>query len=473
MGNFHHLLIKDQFEMYGTLANGAHASLHQCIRAGSTRFYNDRGRSVELEIFPHYLVIGHKYLKPSEPKITGLSYSFSGGSLLCEYGKSFGILHPRPTALKDLIDAEHEELTKILSDEAWGLVPREEPIGEHPMVAFFDGNYEIAEAPIPGATVTISNGLSYQTPTARGAGFTNRIVHAIKFDKGVTLSEAVCVLRNLHKFYELLLGCRQKYKKMELVLEGAEEAAVTPLKLHWCRCNVGVEKPKRDVHPADVPALATTDRETFETMLSRWMGSMPEMASARLRLLSGMFSKVYSYDRVIGAANVFDLLPSDRVPEAEELSEELKVKVATARAEFKSLPPTAIRDSVLSTLGRTGKPSLRSKITCRARLVNKAFENRFEDLEMVCYHAVLCRNHYVHGSEAGFDYEDDFQSFSFLTDTLEFVFAASDLIECGWDVATYCNRAGTASHPFHRYMLSYELSLNALRKSIEAAKDRE
>jgi len=393
--------------------------------------------------------------------------------LICAYRKSFDVIHPGANDLKALIDTEHKKLIELFSSEEWKPEPREEPIGEHPVVAFFDGNHEIAKATIPGATVTISNWPSYRAPTAKGAGFTNRIVHVIEFDKGVTLGESIFLLRNLHKFYELLLGNRQSYKKIELVLEGADETTFAPMRLHWSRCNAGVEKSKRDVHPVDIPALATVDRKTFETMLSSWMESMPEMAPSRLRLLNGMFSKVYSYDRIIGAANVFDLLPSNRTPKEEELSEETKAKIAASQADFRSLPITAARDSVLSILGRAGKPNLRNKIACRAEIVNRAFDNQFIDIEMVCHQAVLCRNHYVHGSKAGFNYEDNFQIVAFLTDTLEFVFAASDLIECGWDVAAYCNRVGTASHPFHRYMLNYELNINTLKTSVEAAKDME
>lgn len=472
VGEFYHFLKESYFEVYGTLANGAHVSLHQCISVGSTSFHSNKDRSVELEIFPHYIVIGHGYLAPSEAKIISLSYSFSGGSLICSYGKSFDIIYPKPNDLKSLVDAEHERLAEVLSSDESKPEPRETPIGEHPIVAFFDGNHEIAKASIPSATVTISNGVTYRSPSAKGAGFTNRIVHSVEFHEGVTLGGAMDVLRNLHKFYELLLGYRQKYKKIELVFDGADETANAPMKLHWSRCNAGIEKRKRDVHPVDIPALATLDRKMFETMLSNWMRSMPEMAPSRLRLLNGMFSKVYSYDRIIGAANVFDLLPSDRTPKEEEISEELKAKIAAAHADFRSLPQTSIRDSVLSILGRTGKPSLRSKIIYRAEIVNKAFGNQFRDIEMACRQAVLCRNHYVHGSDAGFNYEDDFQSFVFLTDTLEFVFAASDLIECGWDVANYCKHGGTASHPFHRYMLNYEVNMDALKKSLKTAKDK-
>ena len=45
-------------------------------------------------------------------------------------------------------------------------------------------------------------------------------------------------------------------------------------------------------------------------------------------------------------------------------------------------------------------------------------------------HAIDCRNHYVHGNPAKLDYES---VLDFLTNTLEFVYGVSELIECGWD----------------------------------------
>ena len=36
VGEFYHFLKESYFEVYGTLANGAHVSLHQCISVGVT-----------------------------------------------------------------------------------------------------------------------------------------------------------------------------------------------------------------------------------------------------------------------------------------------------------------------------------------------------------------------------------------------------------------------------------------------------
>lgn len=466
-GEFHHLTT-NQSDIYGTLVNGVHASLHQCVPL-STSFHGGQTRSVELKIFPHYIVTGYKYLRPSDAIIAELSYSFSGGALLCAYGKTFDIIHPEADELKALIAADDRRIAEYFPDEELKPEPRRAPIGENPLIAFFNGTYEIAQASIPNATVTISNAVGCRSPTANGAGLANTIVHSIKFKAGVTLSEAMAALRNLHKFYELLLGYRQKYKTIELSLTDTDEVVRSPMRVHWSKGNSRTVAKKTAVHPADIPVLATLDRKMFEGMLSGWMESMPEMAPSRLRLLDGMMSNLYSYDRIIGAANVFDLLPSGRTPKQEDISEELSAKLVAARSSFRESPPTAVRDSVLSALGRAGKPTLRSKILSRAAVVNGAFGDRFKNIELACHQAVLCRNHYVHGSDAGFNYEDDFQSFAFITDTLEFVFSASDLIDCGWDVTNYCKDGGTASHPFHRYMVGYEVNMLALTASLAAA----
>jgi len=51
----------------------------------------------------------------------------------------------------------------------------------------------------------------------------------------------------------------------------------------------------------------------------------------------------------------------------------------------------------------------------------------------------------------------------FFSDTLEFVFATSDLIEAGWDMKVWIARGTTMSHPFGSYWASYSDRLRALK----------
>jgi hypothetical protein len=69
--------------------------------------------------------------------------------------------------------------------------------------------------------------------------------------------------------------------------------------------------------------------------------------------------------------------------------------------------------------------------------LTEAGEWSFPDSYLVLDEAVNCRNHYVHGSRAKIDDQEHFfETVPFFTDTLEFVFAASDLIEAGWNITS-------------------------------------
>lgn len=130
------------------------------------------------------------------------------------------------------------------------------------------------------------------------------------------------------------------------------------------------------------------------------------------------------------------------------LSAELDSAREQARTMFRTLPPSDERNSVLGALGRLGKNSLKQKIRHRAQILIDVVGERFPELCTVTDEAVNCRNHYVHGSEPRLDYSENFGIVSFFTDTLEFVFAASDLVEAGWDLKAWSQQDTTMSHPF-------------------------
>ena len=72
----------------------------------------------------------------------------------------------------------------------------------------------------------------------------------------------------------------------------------------------------------------------------------------------------------------------------------------------------------------------------------------------------------MHGTPGKFSYEIHSDQPIFFTDTLEFVFAASDLIEAGWDIAEWIKQGTTMSHPFGRYRVNYAARLSELKKLL-------
>jgi len=196
-----------------------------------------------------------------------------------------------------------------------------------------------------------------------------------------------------------------------------------------------------------------------------------EWRSARFRFSTAFaLQRSFTIDRLVGAANMFDILPASAVPADVPLTKEQEDAKTASRALFKALPPSPERDSVLNTLGRLGKASLKRKVRARAKLILDRIPGRFRELELVIDEAVDCRNYFVHGSKAKMDYTDEFDQVIFFTETLEFIFAASDLVECGWNIEEWSKQSSTVSHPFDRLRLDYEPRLKELQRALEAAK---
>jgi len=72
----------------------------------------------------------------------------------------------------------------------------------------------------------------------------------------------------------------------------------------------------------------------------------------------------------------------------------------------------------------------------------------------------------VHGTESKILYSESNDFLSFLTETLEFIFAASDLIDAGWDIGAWCKEGTTMSHPFSRYRVNYAMALAHLKSAL-------
>jgi hypothetical protein len=155
------------------------------------------------------------------------------------------------------------------------------------------------------------------------------------------------------------------------------------------------------------------------------------------------------------------------VPPNVVLSDELRAAKESALELFRPLPDSPERNSVLGALGRMGKSSLKQKIRHRAQIVVDATNDRIKEITTITDEAVNCRNHYVHGSDARFDYSAATGMLEFFTDALELVFAASDLIDGGWDLKAWSDKGSTMSHPFGRFLVGYRVNLQELKTLLQ------
>ena len=437
----------------GTLYDLTKVTLLQCITTSGTGFAT-RGKEQYCfaSIFPHFVVHGEHHIDPGDKTIIEVHFVVNDASALFYDFDAFGSLHDARPFIEQIAHANRLE--------------REIPIGPHPEILYFTGKYEIFKAHTVLGRVSASHNPTHTLGGPDGVQLKNTIFMTIVFKEASTFDETIAHTLTLLSFLEVLVGRRQNLLRLNIRIKSDDERP-SVLNVYWSM------PPRRDPsdnsqrpHPADVLVDAVRQPDAFSRVLESWLDRHQSWYDARLRFSNSFTQQQYNTDRLIGSANMFDILPSSAVPPDVPLSEELKSARESCIKIFKKLPKSPERDSVLSALGRIGKSALKHKIRYRGKFLVDAVGERFPDLFTVTDEAVNCRNHYVHGSEPRFDYSNEVASVIFFTDTLEFVFAASDLIEAGWDVRAWTEIPTSMSHPFGRYRVSYAENLRKLQSLI-------
>lgn len=435
----------------GVLNDLTKVSLIHCITPATGSAGGGGGHYHFANVFPHYVIYGDHHIGPDEKMITEVHFAVDDATTLFYDFDAFGsVLDPRP-----FID-------QIAHANALG---RQIKTGPDPQILYFTGKREIFAADTVLGKVDASHSPIPDLPGPDGVRLKNRIFVTVAFNEGVVFEDAISRALTLLRYLGMLAGRPQNLLSLGLRI-GAGIDVPAFLQVYWSI------PPERDAsrewenkpHPSDVLLDAVSDPERFSNVLASWLDRQEEWHDARLRFYNSFAQqRHYDIDRLIGSANMFDILPSSAVPPVVKLTDEVNAAKEASRKIFENLPQSPERDRILGELGRIGTSSLKHKIRHRAKFIIARTGNRFSQLPLVTDEAVNCRNHYVHGSDPRFDYNQNFDIVGFFIDTLEFVFAASDLMEAGWNVKAWSEAHTMMSHPFAAFRVNYPMRLQRLK----------
>ena len=444
----------------GWLHDRTKVSLIDCI---TTQGLGSGSRGEEhyhfASVFPHFVVFGEEHITSADQKITELSFHVDDAANLFYDFDAFGKVIDARSHMERIVEAKKEN-------------GRDIAIGEHPMIFYFTGKYEIFKAETALGTISATHRPSYTFPGPEGIKVDNKIHLNMAFKDGVSVKEAVIRVNTLLRFLEIMAGRPQTVLRLVFVVAGPEDKP-NILDVYWSM------SPSRDgdtadriPHPADLPIQAARTPEYFTSVLTAWVERDHDWRSARIRFSSAFsLQNQFTIDRLVGAANMFDILPASAVPADVALTPEMEDAKNTSHARFKKLPPGPERESILNALGRLGKAVLKHKVRSRNKLILDRIPALFAELNLVTDEAVDCRNYFVHGSKPKMEYSDEFDQVIFFTEALEFVFAASDLIECGCDIEAWSKRSSSGSHPFDRFRDNYEARVTDLKRALAVPKN--
>jgi ApeA N-terminal domain 1 len=454
------LFFLNTFNRYiqGTLYDSPKSlTLVNCFSSGQTSLFR------YANIYPDFIISGDYHIDPDENIITQIEFTIDDANTLFHDYIAFGIFDEHPLA--------EEIIEKIVhaKDNQIGL-ERNIPIGTRPSILYFTGNREIFTANTTLGKISASHRPVYSSNSSDGVQIKNTIFVSIVFIQEVNFGECVARTLTLLRYLGILVGRPQNLLSHTIGIRSEGEEQPIFFNVYWSR------SPRRRSfengripHWSSILLEAVREPQVFSQVLENWLERDQSWQDARQRF-SDSFSQQESYpiDRLIGAANMFDILPPSAAPPKVELTDELKAAKAACKKIFKDLPTSLEKTSLLDNLGRVGKSSLKHKIRHRANFLIDVAGDKFPDLCTVTDEAVNCRNHYVHGNNrARFDYSKRHWVIIFFTDTLEFIFATSDLIEAGWNFKDWIHGPKTIHHPFANYCTRYDVNLQELRSLLK------
>lgn len=439
----------------GILHDMTEVSLIDCITSegpGSFSYTEERHHFARL--FPHYAVLGDQHISPDEDTIVAVDFVIDDATTLFHDLEAFGRVSNARSIIEKVVQHDVEQSRH----------DREIKIGAYPEIVYFTGKSEIFSADTAlGKISAYHNPSTTFLSSPEGVKITNKIFVRLQFADTVTFEDVINRTHRVLRFFGLLVGRPQNLVEL-WISKKVDQKRTADLRVYWSHYPK-YERIKGgwDPHHFDVLINPIRDPERFSCILTKWLDrEWPVQAknwySARVRFFKNFEKQeYYDIDRLIGAANMFDILPHEAVSGKVEISEDLKSARDKCRQIFKKLPGSPDRNSVLSALGRIGKSTLKKKVRHRAQFLIDKVGDRIPDFFTITDEAVDCRNYYVHGSppSSRIDYDQYPGPLHFLTNTLEFVFAASDLVEAGWDIKKWCESQSGIDHPFGHYLYAY------------------
>jgi hypothetical protein len=441
----------------GTAYSGECLTLVDCNSPGTGQTsFQDAPTRYHANVFPHYVAIGRRHLNPDEPYISSIHFTTSDlATLFYDFDAFSHVIDAKP-----IIDVVLQERRKMRPVET----------GERPQVMYFTGKDCIAEAITTIGKISVHHRPSYNMGGPTGVYLKNRMVVSIQPDQPVTFDEAVNRMYGVAGFLSMAAGRTQGVDYIQVTTAEVVRNIPQSLSVHpsfrWKASDIGKQhKP----HPADVPLNPIKNPAEFNAVLSNWISRHTSWKVARSQYLGCMRkANKYGTERLVAAANMFDVLPADALPLATELPDDLAATKAACIAMFRKHAPGIDRNSALSALGRLGQPSLPKKVAHRVSIVESKLGGRFPDLRFVANVAVQCRNFFVHGSSGDIEFPTVEPFVPFLTDALEFIFAASDFIDAGWDAHRWNSQGLGWGHNFSRFRSDYDMALTELRRATDA-----
>ena len=334
------------------------------------------------------VVLGSRHISQNENVIREISFALEHAVSLFHDTDAYGTLFNNSEAVGMVAKIDNPDSSNLVEDWNW--------------VSYYTGKKTVFTADTAIGRVSADHSPVFTLGEAHHHGLIKGTELRIKFAEPVSVMKALFRMARVLQFFSLVTGYSQNVLTIN-VHTGFDDPSQT-LELYTAGYAERYSSREEDetilrttilIHPVD-------ESEEFATVISAWLerDRDDEWRNARIRLAKDWSGRIYNSDRIIAAANVFDLLPNDVYGASAPLSSDLCAAIDASNKIFRGLPESEERNDVLGYLGRIGGWRLKRKIGFRAKHLCESIGHVLPELETVIREAVNLRNHYVHGTHS-------------------------------------------------------------------------
>ncbi|RMT80579.1 HEPN domain-containing protein [Pseudomonas viridiflava] len=435
--------------LYGESLDYQKISLFECVGdpPDSAGLYPDIAHT--RSSFPHYAVLGQRHIAENEKAFKSISFRTDDLELVFANQGLFGSAAHAP---------DHQNL------KAWleSCSPNANITSNNDHIPFHHAaDQNFVEHDISVGFFSVAVELKATANSYKEIHYVKTTVATLRFKERKSLTEALDGIIVAQHFFTIIAG---RYQGVHSLLADVENPKLSvsqnesdKMRIHWSfapTCSTHLASNLRDI-----PVTPQVDSDEFYTLFRQWSERHDRWLPARLRIINWQKAgRVFDENRLVAAANAFDILPYSAYPETGDLSEETLEARRQCKALIRALRSGPEREQALNTLSFWGGKNLKLKVLSRSKIIHDSFGDYFVDLDLVLTTAINMRNYFVHGTNK-FGYEHYEHLMPFLTDALEFAFIASDLIECGWNAKQWSSKYLGYSHPLAAFYRRYTSEL--------------
>lgn len=403
---FDHLKKTHHSVICGLLDNGDHVTLLNCTFSGMNHHLGLSGEMYKYTIYPRVILSGNDHFYPDNSSIKKVCFEIDDAMRIFHSSPRVGTIRAGQDLMK--IISEYNGLFDI-SSKSFG------------WISYFIGPIEFLRCDTQYGTVLVNACTGYQANLTLFVDQDVKVITFIENEHGNSIDNSIIAMKTFSQLMGIIAGKQQNLNNIEFVIESKKHP-------YDVRLNAYLTAPI--IHPNVLDSRQQKidsycllidpiqKKEEFSIVVGKWFekSKIHTVAVARARVLSEWGSLQYSTDRLIRVASAFDLL--------EEKSKE---------------------------------KGLANKIITRSKpILDFLPENMKNNLKDVIQSAITCRNQFVHGPRRGKHGVDYGNCVIFYSDTLEFVFLTSDLVDCGWDMKSWMTQEVRGWHLFFNYINTFE-----------------